>query len=52
MEGRELTAFVSPGKIYTLGPGESLSNFETHLTHKLHLEKRKARESKGRGGKA
>jgi SWI/SNF-related matrix-associated actin-dependent regulator of chromatin subfamily B protein 1 len=32
-----------PGKIYTLGPGETLSNFEVHLKNRAHIEKRQAR---------
>jgi len=32
----------SPGKVYTLGPGESFSNFEVHLKNRGHIEKRVA----------
>jgi len=30
----------SPGKVYTLGPGETFANFEVHLRNKAHIEKR------------
>jgi hypothetical protein len=33
---------ISPGKVYTLGPGESFSNFEVHLKNRNHIEKRVA----------
>ncbi|WVQ70519.1 hypothetical protein IAR50_000038 [Cryptococcus sp. DSM 104548] len=35
-----------PGKIYTLGPGETLNNFEVHLKNKAHMNNRAVREGK------
>lgn len=29
---------VSPGKVYSLGPGQTISNFEIHLKNKQHRE--------------
>ena len=29
----------SPGKVYTIGPGETMQNFEVHLKNKRHHEK-------------
>ncbi|ORX41203.1 hypothetical protein BD324DRAFT_613614 [Kockovaella imperatae] len=38
-----------PGKVYTLGPGETLDNFEVHLRNRQHVEKRTAaRAARGR----
>ena len=31
-----------PGRVYTLGPGETLNNFEVHLKNRQHVEKRTA----------
>lgn len=28
-----------PGKLYTPGPGETLSNYEVHLKNRLHRQK-------------
>ncbi|WVR08434.1 hypothetical protein IAU60_005489 [Kwoniella sp. DSM 27419] len=35
-----------PGRIYSLGPGESLQNFEVHLKNRAHIANRLAREGK------
>ena len=36
----------SPGKIYTLGPDETLQNFEVHLKNREHVKRRQDREAK------
>lgn len=35
---KAMCPFHSPGKVYTLGPGDSVGNFETHLRNRRHLE--------------
>ncbi|WVW81072.1 hypothetical protein I302_103063 [Kwoniella bestiolae CBS 10118] len=35
-----------PGKIYSLGPGETLQNFEVHLKNRAHIANRLNREGK------
>jgi len=31
-----------PGKVYNMGPGESLQNFSVHLRNRGHMERRTA----------
>ncbi|WRT70508.1 uncharacterized protein IL334_007506 [Kwoniella shivajii] len=35
-----------PGRIYSLGPGETLQNFEVHLKNRAHIANRLTREGK------
>ncbi|WWC92081.1 uncharacterized protein L201_007035 [Kwoniella dendrophila CBS 6074] len=35
-----------PGRIYSLGPGETLQNFEVHLKNRAHIQNRVNREEK------
>jgi len=41
-----LVLIYSPGRIYSLGPAETLNNFEVHLKNRGHRENVQARVGK------